>query len=386
MSKAMRRSLLACAGLCLLAAVATAWFAADSSTASAKTQKSKQHSFRIVTVAKGLDHPWGLAFLPDGGMLVTERSGELRLIANGKLRPSPVSGVPRVAASGQGGLFDVALHPKFAENRLVYLSYAGRGSKGVGTEVARGRFDGRKLTDVKVIFRAAPKTRGGRHFGGRLLFAPDGTLFVTLGDRGSYMKEAQKISNHLGTIVRINDDGSVPKDNPFAGRSNARPEIYSYGNRNVQGIALRPGSGAIWAHEHGPRGGDEVNILKPGANYGWPAVTYGIDYSGAIISDKTAAPGITQPVVYWVPSIAPSGMAFYDGDKFPNWKGDLFVGALAHAHLRRLELKGDRVVAQEVLLKDLDERIRDVRSGPDGFLYVLTDNPDGRVLRLEPAS
>ncbi|MGI9383959.1 MAG: PQQ-dependent sugar dehydrogenase [Methyloligellaceae bacterium] len=381
----MRRSLSIWAHPWILAALVMASPVTENSVAAAKTQTSKQHSFRVVTVAKGLDFPWGLAFLPDGAMLVTERSGNLRLIANGKLRRAPVSGVPKVAASGQGGLLDVALHPKFAENRLVYLSYAGRGQKGVGTEVARGRFDGRKLSNVKVIFRATPKTRGGRHFGGRLLFAPDGTLLVTLGDRGSHMREAQKTANHIGTIVRINDDGSVPKNNPFAGRTDARPEIYTYGNRNVQGIALRPGSTAIWAHEHGPRGGDEVNILKPGANYGWPAITFGIDYSGRIISDKTAAPGMEQPVVYWVPSIAPSGMAFYDGEKFPNWKGDLFVGALAHTHLRRLELKGDRVVAQEVLLKDLGERIRDVRSGPDGFLYVLTDDPEGRVLRLEPA-
>ena len=381
----MKRALSTWVCLCTLTVMVSAGAVTDSSPASAKTLKSEQHSFRVVTVAEGLDFPWGLAFLPDGGMLVTERSGNLRLIAEGKLQRAPVAGVPEVVARGQGGLLDVALHPKFAENRLIYLAYAGRGSKGVSTEVARGRFEGGKLSDVEVIFSAAPKTRGGRHFGGRLLFAPDGTLFVTLGDRGSYMAESQKTSNHIGTVVRINDDGSVPKDNPFAGREDARPEIYTYGNRNVQGIALQPGSAAIWTHEHGPRGGDEVNILKPGANYGWPAITFGIDYSGATISDKTAAPGMQQPVVYWVPSIAPSGMAFYDGDKFPNWKGDLFVGALAHTHLRRLELKGDKVVAQEVLLKDLGERIRDVRSGPDGFLYVLTDEPDGRLLRLEPA-
>ncbi len=235
-----------------------------------------------------------------------------------------------------------------------------------------------------MVFRANPKTPGANHYGSRLLFAPDGTLFVTLGDRFGFMFRAQKVGDHLGTIVRIRDDGGVPKDNPFVGRRNALPEIFSYGHRNVQGIALRPGTSTVWAHEHGPLGGDEVNILKPGVNYGWPAITYGIDYSGAKISDRTKAPGMAQPIVTWVPSIAPSGMAFYDGDKFPGWKGDLFVGALARTHLRRLELEGDRVVAQEELIEDLGERIRDVRSGPDGFLYLLTDHPEGRVLRLEP--
>ncbi len=351
-----------------------------------RVERSAEHEFRIVPVVGGLDHPWGLAFLPNGGMLVTERSGQLRIVRDGVLDPKPIEGVPDVYASGQGGLLDVALHPNFKGNRIVYLSFAGRGAGGAGTEVVRGRLAGNRLTDVQVIFRVSPKTSGSNHYGSRLLFAPDGTLFITTGDRYSYLEHAQDTGDHLGTIVRVRDDGSVPDDNPFVGHTGARPEIYSYGHRNVQGIALRPGDNVIWAHEHGPRGGDEVNILKPGANYGWPAITYGIDYSGAIISDKTEAPGMEQPVVYWDPSIAPSGMAFYDGDRFPNWRGDLFVGALAHRHLRRLKLDGDRVVKQEVLLGKLNERIRDVRVGPDGLIYVLTDSGDGQILRLEPVA
>lgn len=353
-----------------------------------KIYESKEHRFRVVTVAEGLRFPWGIAFLPEGGMLVTERAGRLRLIRGGKLDPEPITGFPKPYVSGQGGLLDVAVHPDFADNRLIYLSYAGGKRGQAGTEVARGRLniDKHRLEDVEVIFRADPKTSGSAHYGGRLLFAPDGTLFVTLGDRYSYMKKAQSIADHLGTIVRIRDNGSVPEDNPFAGRDNAKPEIYSYGHRNVQGIALRPGTSQIWAHEHGPRGGDELNLIKPGANYGWPVITYGIDYSGAIISEKTHAPGMEQPVVYWDPSIAPSGMTFYAGDKFPNWRGDIFLGALAHEHLRRLELDGDKVVAQEELLAELGERIRDVRQGPEGYLYVLTDAADGQVLRIEPAA
>ena len=351
-----------------------------------RVERSDKHDFRIVPVVGELDHPWGLAFLPNGDMLVTERSGQLRIVRDGVLDPKPIEGVPDVYASGQGGLLDVALHPKFEDNRLVYLSYAGRGAGGAGTEVVRGKLAGNRLVNVEVIFRVSPKTSGSNHYGSRLLFAPDGTLFITTGDRYNYLDHAQDTGDHLGTIVRVRDDGSVPDDNPFVGRAGARPEIYSYGHRNVQGIALRPGDNVVWAHEHGPRGGDEVNILKPGANYGWPAITYGIDYSGAIISDKTEAPGMEQPVVYWDPSIAPSGMAFYDGDRFPKWRGDLFVGALAHTHLRRLELDGIRVVKQEVLLEKLGERIRDVRAGPDGLIYVLTDSSDGQILRLEPVA
>lgn len=346
---------------------------------------SAQADFRIVTLAEGLQNPWGLAFLPDGSMLITERSGDLRLFKDGSLENQAIAGVPNVAARGQGGLLDVATHPDFAENRLVYLSYAGPGDGGASTEVARGQLNGMALEDVEVIFRAVPKSGGTGHFGSRLVFDNDGKLFISLGDRRQ-IRESQNLGNHIGTMIRLNDDGSVPEDNPFIGQADALPEIFSYGHRNVQGMTLHPESGEIWAHEHGPRGGDELNLLKAGANYGWPVITYGIDYSGAIISDKTEAPGMEQPVVYWDPSIAPSGLAVYDGDKFPEWRGDLFVGALAHLHLRRLEMEGDRVVDQESLLVDLGERIRDVRSGPDGYLYVLTDSGDGQLLRLEPAS
>lgn len=342
--------------------------------------------FRIVEVASGLANPWSLAFLPDGDMLVTERPGRLRLIrSGGRLERQPIAGTPKVAARGQGGLLDVAVHPRFAENGLIYLSYSRDGDGGAGTEVMRAKLNGEKLENAEVVFAVAPKTAGGNHFGSRLLFAPDGNLLITLGDRYSYRDQAQNLSNHLGKIVRIRDDGAIPDDNPFKDQANARPEIFSYGHRNSQGIALRPGTSEIWANEHGPRGGDELNLLKRGANYGWPRITYGINYDGSVVSEKKEAPGMEQPAVFWAPSIAPSGMAFYDGDKFPAWKGDLFVGALALVHLRRIRLEGQKVVEQEVLLDGLHERIRDVRSGPDGFLYLVTDDPrNGRVLRLEP--
>lgn len=339
----------------------------------------------VETVADGLRHPWGMAFLPDGDLLVTERTGALRIVRDGRLVEAPIDGVPEVYSRRQGGLLDVALHPDFESNRLVYLSYAGSEDGLANTEVARGRFTGSALEDVEVIFRALPKTRGSLHWGSRLLFAPDGTLYVTLGERYSEMEKAQDPTNHLGTVVRVNDDGTVPEDNPFADGRGGAPEVYTYGHRNVQGIALRPGTDELWTHEHGPKGGDEINILRAGANYGWPAITYGVDYSGAVISERTEAPGMQQPVLHWTPSIAPCGMAFYDADLFPEWKGDLFVGSLKFTHLRRLELDGDRVVAQEVLLQDRARRIRDVEIGPDGAIYVLTDHGDGELLRLEPA-
>ena len=381
----MRRKLSRERATAVIAGCLASLLAAGPTAFAEEIERSEQHDFHLVTMAEGLEHPWGMAFLPDGGMLITERPGRLRLLKDGRLQPEAIAGTPEVVARGQGGLLDVALHPDFADNRLVYLSYAGAGEDGVGTEVARARFDGSRLEGLEVIFRAQPKTSGRNHFGSRLLFADDGTLYITLGDRYSFKEEAQNPANHLGSIVRLNDDGSVPDDNPFVGRQDARPEIFSYGHRNVQGLALQRASGTLWAHEHGPQGGDEVNILRPGANYGWPAITYGIDYSGAIISEKTSAPGMEQPVVFWVPSIAPSGMAFYDGDRFPKWTGDLFVGALAHQHLRRLMIEGQRVVGQEVLLEELGERIRDVRVGPDGYLYLLTDRSDGQLIRLEPA-
>ncbi len=345
---------------------------------------SEEHEFKLVEIAEKLERPWGMAFLPGGDVLVTERVGRLRLIKQGKLVSQPIQGLPEnIYVAGQGGLLDVALHPDYENNQLVYISFAGRDGRIAGTEVVRGRFNGVALENIETIFVVDPKTRGKLHYGSRLVFAADGTLYITTGDRYDRLHDAQDPHNHLGAIIRVNDDGSIPKDNPFVGHAKNRPEIYSYGHRNVQGIAIRPLDQSVWSHEHGPRGGDEVNIIQAGANYGWPAITYGIDYSGAIISDKTHAPGMQQPVVYWDPSIAPCGMTFYEGRQFPRWQGDLFVGALVQKHLRRLQMKGDEVVKQEVLLEGF-ARIRDVRTGPDGYLYILTDEKNGKLLRLEP--
>jgi aldose sugar dehydrogenase len=342
---------------------------------------------RIETVAKGLENPWALAFLPDGRILVTERPGRLRIIEPDGRVSKPLDNVPRVLARGQGGLLDVALDPRFAENRLVYLSYAEPGEGNMaGTAVARGRLAEGKLDDVQVIYRQQPKVEGGNHFGSRLVFARDGTLFVTQGDRFAYRERAQDLSSGLGKIVRINPDGSVPKDNPFVGRSGARPEIWSYGHRNVQSAAFHPETGQLWTVEHGARGGDELNHPEAGKNYGWPVITYGVDYSGAKIGEGTAKPGMEQPVYYWDPVIAPSGMTFYTGAAFPDWKGSILIGSLTPGLLVRLTLKGGQVAREERYLGDLRERIRDVRQGPDGLIYLVTDSRDGRLLRVRPAT
>lgn len=339
---------------------------------------------RPVTVADGLDHPWSVAFLPDGRFLVTERGGRLWRVGLAGER-TEIRGLPdNIVARRQGGLFDVVLHPDFANNGFVYLSYNGKGTGGTGTEVARAVLTGDRLRDLDVIFRAAPKMRSDIHFGGRLLFAADGKLLITLGDRMN-MDGAQDKATHWGGIIRLNDDGTAPADNPFMDDATARAELYSYGHRNVQGIALAP-DGTVWATEHGPQGGDELNIIKPGVNYGWPAITYGIDYDNSVISNKTEMDGMEQPVTYWRPSIAPSGLAVYTGDKYPGWTGDIFSGALAGMHLRRLDMKDGKIIMQEVLLSPLGQRIRDVRQGPDGLLYVLTDDANGRLIRLEPAT
>jgi len=361
--------------------------ALGSAPAGAQTLTTQDHAFRIVKLVERLEHPWGLAFLPDGRMLVTERPGRLRVIGrDGKLAPQPVSGLPAIAAHGQGGLMDVAIHPRFADNSLVYLSYAARGDGGFSTEVARGRLSGAELQDVQVIFRQLPKSGGGRHFGSRLVFDRAGFLFITLGDRGE-QDRAQKPDDHAGSVIRLHDDGRVPKDNPFVGRPGWRPEKYTLGNRNIQGAALHPQTGLLWTHEHGPQGGDEVNVIRAGVNYGWPIITYGVNYGfGTRIGEGTHKAGMAQPLHYWVPSIAPSGMAFYTGDRFPRWRGDLFVGALRDQMLVRLRLDGEKVVGEERLLKDAIGRIRDVRSGPDGLLYLLTDEARGMLVRLEPAS
>jgi len=340
--------------------------------------------FKVVKLVEGLEYPWSLAFLPDGRMLVTEKPGRLRIISGGKLEPRPVDGLPQVTVHGQGGLQDVVLHPDFPKNGLVYLSYAERGEDGVGTALARGRLRGNAIEKVEVLFRQSPKGTRGQHFGGRIVFDRAGYLYLTLGDRGE-MERAQRPDDHAGSVIRLHDDGRVPKDNPFAGRAGWKPEKYTLGNRNMQGAALHPQSGMLWTHEHGPQGGDEINVIRAGVNYGWPVITYGVQYViGTRIGEGTRKEGMAQPLHYWVPSIAPSGMAFYSGDKFPRWKGNLFVGALRDQMLVRLELDGEKVTQEERLLKGVIGRIRDVRSGPDGYLYLLTDSSNGLLVRLEP--
>ena len=352
--------------------------------ASRNASGDNHSEFQVVTVADGLKNPWSLAFLPGGDMLVTERDGSLRIVHDNKLEQAPIAGVPAAFAEGDGGLLGLALHPQFRDNALVYLCLSIGSPDANAASVIRARLVGRTLRDVKSVFTAVPFKKDSMHYGCRLMFAPDGKLLVTLGDGRYYPYQAQALDNDLGKVVRINDDGSIPADNPFQRRWKAQPEIYTYGHRNIQGIALNPLTGEVWTHEHGPKGGDEVNVLHSGANYGWPMVTYGIDYSGQVMSEKTEMPGMEQPFLYWVPSIAPSGMAFYTGTKFPEWKGDLFVGALAGRHLRRVHLLGNVAASQELLLADLKERIREVQDGPDGYLYVATDAENGRILRLEP--
>ncbi len=344
---------------------------------------SLDHRFRLVKILDGLEHPWSLAFLPEGSMLVTERPGRLRLIVQGRLDPEPVAGVPQVYASGQGGLLDVVTHPRFDENRLVYLSYASPGKGGGATAVARGRLVGNRLEDVEELYVALPRTRGSRHFGSRLVFS-DGYLFITAGERGD-PDRAQALDDPAGSVIRLHEDGRIPQNNPFAARSNARPEIYTHGNRNPQGMAKDPMSGQLYLVEHGPRGGDELNLVEPGANFGWPVITYGLSYSGFRIGEGTHKVGMTQPLHYWVPSISPSGLMVYGGEAFPNWRESLFVGALSGRLLARLEIERDRVVAEERLLEDWGRRVRDVRQGPDGLIYLLTDARNGMLLRLEPA-
>jgi aldose sugar dehydrogenase len=355
-------------------------------------QASSQPGFtdaglRVDTIASGLEHPWALAFLPDGRILVTERPGRLRLVdRDGRLSP-PLSGVPRPPARGQGGLLDVAVDPRFAENRLVYLSYSEPGPNGTsGTSVARGRLGDSGLENVTVIYRQEPKVRSGGHFGSRLVFSNDGKLFVTQGDRqsGSFRDQAQDLSSGIGKIVRINPDGTIPDDNPFVGQPNARPEIWSLGHRNAQAAALHPETGQLWIVEHGPQGGDELNQPEKGKNYGWPTITYGREYSGGSIGESGAKEGMEQPVYYWDPVIAPSGMTFYTGDRYAGWKGSAFVGAMSPGGLVRLVIENGRVTTEERYLGGLRARIRDVQQGPDGLFYVVTDAADGRLLRVVP--
>ena len=347
-------------------------------------------AFEVEKVAGGLEHPWSLAFLPDGAMLVTERPGRLRIVAADGTLSEPVAGLPQVDARDQGGLLDVALDPSFPDNARIYWSYAEPRDGGNGTAVARGRLvrDGApRLEEVEVIWRMTPTLDSTKHFGSRLVFARDGALFVTTGERSILpgRRQAQQLDSAFGKVIRIQPDGKVPEGNPLVGREGALPEIWSWGHRNIQSAALHPESGALWTVEHGARGGDELNIAEAGKDYGWPTITYGIEYKGGPIGEGvTQKEGMEQPIYYWDPVIAPSGMAFYDGDRFPAWKGSLFVGALAGTALVRLTLDGDRVTGEERLLTDRGKRIRDVRVGPDGAVYVLTDEPAGELLRLVP--
>jgi glucose/arabinose dehydrogenase len=364
--------------------------------AAQETHQSERHAFRVVTVAEGLVNPWSMAFLPDGSMLFTERPGRLRMVRDGRLVAAPIEGVPAVRARGQGGLLDVAVHPDFASNRLVYLSYSkpnADGSEGT-TAVIRGRLEGGALTGVEEIFEARAWSGGGNHFGSRLAFDGQGHLFITVGDRGARpgletaaSHPAQDRSNHQGTVIRLHDDGRVPADNPFVGQEGVLPEIWSYGHRNLQGLAIHPGTGDVWETEHGPQGGDELNLVLPGRNYGWPIIGFGVNYGGDTIHVGTTQAGMEQPVHYWVPSIATSGLLVYTGAAFPQWQGNLFVGGMAGQQLARLTLDGRTVAAEETLLQGLG-RIRDVRQGPDGFIYLALDDRQGgetAIVRLEPA-
>jgi glucose/arabinose dehydrogenase len=344
---------------------------------------------RPETVATGLQNPWAMAFLPDGRFVVTERPGRMRIVqANGRLGES-LAGLPPIAAAGQGGLLDVAVDADFARNRTLYFCFsepdaAGGGANSTALASARLAADDRGLENLRILFSQQPKVDSRQHFGCRIVDRGDGSLFLTLGDRGSRRDDAQKLENHIGKIVRIAKDGSVPRDNPFVGRTGARPEIWSYGHRNAQGATLGP-DGRLWTHEHGAQGGDEINVPQAGRNHGWPVISYGENYGGGKIGEGTAKAGMEQPLKYWVPSIAPSGMAFLTSDRYgAAWKGNLFIGSLKFGYLNRIELKDGKVAAEHKLLEDARERIRDVRQGPDGLLYVLTDASDGRLIRLRP--
>ena len=347
--------------------------------------QSEKHAFRIATLLTGLENPWSVTFLPDGRLLVTERAGRLRLVsADFKLDPKPIEGLPEVVSHGQGGLFDVVLHPQYAQNAWIYWAYNAPGPGGWGTALARGKLQGQRMTDVQVLFSMQPKTRSGFHFGGRIVFDQAGFVYLTLGDRGD-KDRAQKMDDHAGSVIRLHDDGRVPANNPFVKRAGAFAEKWTLGHRNMQGAALHPQTGELWTHEHGPQGGDELNVMRAGLNYGWPVITYGVNYGlGTKIGEGQEKPGMVQALKVWVPSIAPSGMAFVSGSQFPQWQGSLLIGALRGQMLVRLTLDGEKVVSEERLFQGRPGRIRDVRMGPDGLVYLLTDDAQGALLRLEP--
>jgi glucose/arabinose dehydrogenase len=349
--------------------------------------------YERVTVVGGLEHPWAMTWLPDGNIIVTERPGRVRLIRNGAIEPKRLSGVPEVLDAGQGGLFDVSLHPRFAENRLVYFTYAHGSRSANRTRLARARLEGMVLQDWQVLFEVALAKSGTQHFGSRILWLTDGTMLLSIGDGGNppvmldgelIRRQAQKKTSHLGKILRLKDDGTIPKDNPFQGAGDAAGEVWSLGHRNIQGLAWDSARSTVWASEHGALGGDELNILKAGENYGWPVVTFSREYFlGLKISDAVSAPGLVDPALVWTPAIAPSGLVVYGGDRYPDWRGDLFVGGLVSQDVRRIDLdKEGRVQGEEALR--IGARVRDVRQGPDGLLYVLTDEDSGRLIRLDP--
>jgi glucose/arabinose dehydrogenase len=375
--------------------VAALIVAAQTGLSSDATFKSALHDYRVTTVVEGLVQPWAIAFLPGGDILITERPGRLRIVRNGRLLPQSVEGVPPVVHSGQGGLLEVALHPNFASNRLLYFSYskAGADPSQQSTALARGRFENDRLSDVQDLFVSVTQGRG--HFGGKIAFDRNGFVFLTLGDRQvppeGHLEAhpAQDLSNHHGKMIRLHDDGRVPADNPFVGRPGAKPEIWSYGHRNVQGLAIHPTTGDVWANEHGPQGGDELNRLQPGKNYGWPVVGFGVNYqTGLAIHKGTMGEGMEPPAHIWVPSVGVSGLLFYTGDKFPEWRGSLFAGGMVGQKLSRMTLDGARVTAEEWLVPQMG-RLRDVRQSPDGYIYLVTDDREGKptpVYRMEPVA
>lgn len=367
--------------LAVFAAITTVAAFVLADQAEARVLQTRSGPLKVDVVASGLEHPWGFEFLPDGRMLVTERAGRLRIVARDGRKSQPIAGLPPVFAQGQGGLLDVALDPAFGSNRLVYVCYAEPGKGGASTAVARGRLGDRQLQNVRVIFRQLPKVDGTSHFGCRMAFSRDNKLFVTLGERFTF-GPAQSLSNLLGKIVRINPDGSVPRDNPFVGRAGARPEIWSYGHRNVEGAAFHPQTGVLWTSELGPLGGDEINLPRRGRNYGWPLVSWGRHYDGRDIPDPPTRPDLAQPIYHWTPVISPSGMAFYTGNVFAAWRGNLLIAGLSSQGLVRLTLDGERVTGEERIA--MSARVRDVRQGPDGAVYLLTDESAGEILRLTP--
>lgn len=377
------RSSIAATFISIASFLAPVAFAQSDASQSKALHKSDKRDISITQLTTGLDHPWSIAFLSATDWLVTERSGSLRRVLDGQLQPEPVKGLPDIHATGQGGLLDVVLHPEFASNQWVYLSYTAKQGSNYGTEVVRGTLIDNELRNLEIIFRALPKVRGGRHFGSRLAFDDRGYLYISLGDRGA--KElAQEQDKHIGTIVRLHDDGAIPTDNPFVNIAGVLPEIYSYGHRNVQGMVFNKTTKTLWAHEHGPQGGDELNQVLPGQNYGWPTITYGANYgSGTKIGEGTEKPGMLQPTTYWDPSIAPSGLAIVDGNHYPEWQGNLLVGSLKFQLIARLELKDNVVQSEERLLERDYGRIRDIRQGPNGYLYFLTDADNGSIYRID---